>query len=141
MCRDPAVTGAASKGSLAFADLISAIGIEGALALARKHGGTAIYIPSKASAGAKLRASIGDELVAKLMAFGAGSRLLVPKRPARHFRVWKLHVERALTIAEIAVETGYSERQVYRILSQPFELAASTGSPASDDCQLDLFEK
>jgi len=133
------MSGGAGNAAAAFADLVAAIGLDGALELARKLGGIKVYIPTKLPRSSKLQAKIGDELLAKLIAFGGGSHITVPKRPERYFRVWKLHQEGALTRSEIAAETGFSERQVYRILKMPEAAMPGAGRSAVSDAQLDLF--
>lgn len=115
-------------GDDAMAELASAIGEEAARLLARRFGGTTVYVPrNNVGEHHFLRVLLGDNAFDKLAQFYGGSRVNVPKQPERQARVRELRKAGALTIAGIAVETGYSERHVYRLLSE------------RDDRQLDLF--
>lgn len=119
---------AAVPGDEAFALIVDAIGSDAAISLARKFGGTTLYVPREIGPADPVRLVLGEASANKLAAYCGGSRLYVPKRPERRARVHQLHRAGALTVAAIAVETGYSERHVYRLLSE------------HDDRQLDLFD-
>jgi DNA-binding NarL/FixJ family response regulator len=54
--------------------------------------------------------------------------VMIPKFPGRRQRVAQLKAEGHLTNKEIATETDYSERHVYRLLNE-----------TEDDRQADLF--
>lgn len=112
-----------------MAELASAIGEDAARLLARRFGGTTVYVPHTVGEHHYLRVVLGDEAVARLVKWGGGSRINVPKQAERRARVRELHRAGALTIARIAIETDYSERHVYRLLSE------------ADDRQADLFEE
>lgn len=116
-------------GEDAMAELAGAIGEDAARRLARGFGGTTVYVPREAGEHNPLRVALGDAAVSRLMELYGGSRLNVPKQPERRTRVRELHRSGTLTIARIALETGYSERHVYRLLSE------------TDDHQLDLFDE
>lgn len=117
-----------SAGSEAFAAIAVAVGEDLAQLLTDKFPGVQIYVPLVASENHWLRVAIGDDAIARLIAFYGGSRVNVPMRQGRHNRVRELRRAGALTRAQIAIETGYSERHVYRILSE------------RDDRQIDMFE-
>lgn len=110
-----------------MAELAGAIGMEAARELARQFGGTTISVPREIGQDHPLRARLGEELCRRLAEWYGGTRIGVPKGPERRTQVKELRQAGALTVAGIALETGYSERQVYRILAE------------SDDRQLDLF--
>ncbi|WP_374410637.1 hypothetical protein [Novosphingobium colocasiae] len=115
-----------STGDDAMEELAGAIGTEGARQLARHFGGTTVSVPRTIGDHHPLRAVLGD--TADVLArWCGGARLSIPKRPERQTRVRELRRAGALTIAGIALETGYSERHVYRLLSE------------RDDRQMDLF--
>lgn len=119
----------AIAGDDAMAELVAAIGAGAARQLARTFGGTAVYVPRSIGDHHPLCAAIGRPAADALAAWTGGSSIAVPKRPERRARVQELHRAGALTIAEIARETDYSERHVYRLLSD-----------ADDDRQLGLFD-
>lgn len=111
-----AVTNGMPAGSDALAQIEAAIGAESAGELARRFGGTTVYVPREIGEHHPLRVALGAATAEKLAAWCGGSRLNVPKRPERHARVRQLHRAGSLTIAGIALETGYSERHVYRLI-------------------------
>lgn len=113
-----------------MAELAGAIGEDAARQLARRLGGTTVYVPRNVGEHHLLRAVLEDEVVAKLIEWCGGSRLNVPKQPERQARVRELRRAGALTVASIAIETGYSERHVYRLLRDQ-----------GDDRQPDLFDE
>lgn len=119
----------AIAGAGAMAELVAAIGDAAAHLLARRFGGTTVYVPHTVGEHHPLRVVLGDDAVVKLVKWYGGSRVNVPKQAERQARVRELRRAGALTIAGIAIETGYSERNVYRLLSEP------------DDRQADLFEE
>ncbi|WP_174279030.1 hypothetical protein, partial [Sphingomonas bacterium] len=60
---------------------------------------------------------LGRAAADQLAAFAGGATLAVPKQAERRDRVRELRRRGALTIAQIARETDFSERHVYRLLS------------------------
>lgn len=102
-----------------MAELARVIGEDAAGVLARRFGGTTIYVPLSIGEHHPLNVAIGREAADKLAAWYGGARVNVPKRPHRRALVQELHRRGALTIAAIAIETGYSERHVYRLLGEP----------------------
>ncbi|KAK0341161.1 hypothetical protein LTR94_027558 [Friedmanniomyces endolithicus] len=112
-----------------FADRAAAIGRDAALKLADKFGGTRIYVPLAIGDHHPLCVALGREIADSLAAYCGGGPLVIPKQAARRERVLELHSRRSLTIAQIALETGYSERHVHRLLSE-----------ATDDRQPGLFD-
>ena len=112
-----------------MAELAEAIGEDGARVLARRFGGTTVYVPRKVGEHHPLHVVLGEETAERLASWCGGSRVNIPKQPERQARVRELRREGALTVAGIAIETGYSERHVYRLLSE------------DDDRQPDLFDE
>jgi hypothetical protein len=72
---------------------------------------------------------LDEEGAARLAAWSGGCALAVPTQAARRARVVDLHRRGALTISQIALETSYSERHVYRLIEA-----------AHDDRQASLFD-
>ena len=113
-------------GDEALAELASAIGEPLALALSARFGGTRLYVPRKISDGHPICVALGREGADSLSAYAGGGEIAVPKQAARRARVIALHSRGALTMAQIALETAYSERHVYRLVrdaidgSQPY---------------------
>jgi hypothetical protein len=112
----------------ALAQIAAVIGEEAAHRFARAFGGTTVYIRREIGEGDPIYLAIGGAAAAKLAAFYGGSRLNVPKRAARQAWVRELLDQGTLTITAIAMVTGYSERQVYRLKGG-----------RDDERQLDLF--
>lgn len=105
----------ALPGDEARAAIAAAIGQSAARALAAKFGGTRLYVPRTIGDHHPICVALGREDADRLAAYCGGSPLDIPKNPARRERVRLLLRSRSLTIAQIAVETEYSERQVYRL--------------------------
>lgn len=114
-------------GDAAMAELIEAIGEGAARQLAKKLGGTTVYVPLAIGEHHPLCVVLGREGADRLRGWAGGLRIAVPKQAERRARVLELH-RRALTSAEIAAETGYSQRHVFRLLRED-----------ADDRQPDLF--
>lgn len=135
--RDPACPGRQAgavsarpfPGDDAFAELAEALGLAAAKTLALNFGGTRLYVPRAIGEHHPIRVALGEELAEKLVKWVGGGSIDVPKQAARRARVRELHSSGALTNQRIALETGYSERHVYRLLSD-----------ARDDRQLGLFD-
>lgn len=128
-----------TPGEDALAELASAIGIDAARLVARRFGGTTIYVPRTIGDDHPLRAALGADIAAKLAHWFGGGRINVPKQAERKARVRQLHRAGALTIAAIALETGFSERHVYRLLSEQGDGQDEAPAPTRDDRQPDLF--
>jgi len=110
-----------------MAELASAIGVEAAHRLALTLGGTRFYVPAVIGEHHPIHAAIGATSAAALAECFGGARIYVPKQLARRERVKYLRRTRAWTVPQIARDTGYSERQIYRIVAE------------IDERQLDLF--
>lgn len=110
-----------------MAELASAIGDDAARLLAERFGGTTISVPRTIGEHHPLHVVLGADLARRVAQYYGGSRVYIPKQAHRRARVLELHRKRSLTIAGIAVETGYSERHVYRLLGE------------RDERQADLF--
>ncbi|MCX7283647.1 MAG: hypothetical protein NTX28_06315 [Novosphingobium sp.] len=131
------MTRTALPGAEAFAQIAQAIGGEAAFALAKRYGGTTQYVPREIGPEHHLWQQLGIDAATKLAEYYGGTRLSVPKGAQRRSWVRQLARGRALTITAIAMETGYSERQVYRILSEGD--SEERHPDLVDDRQLDLF--
>lgn len=104
-------------GSDAMDELVQAIGEDAARDLARRFGGTSLYVPRSIGEHHPIAVAIGADNAARLSNWSGGSALSIPKQPEKRQRVLDLRA-RALTVTEIARETDYSERHVYRLLRQ-----------------------
>jgi hypothetical protein len=103
-------------GDEALADLAAAIGDELALKLASHFGGTRQYVPRAIGEHHPLAVVLGSEGASRLATWAGGGSIDVPKQAARRQKVRLLRSRGALTIAQIAMETSYTERHVYRLL-------------------------
>lgn len=112
-----------------MAELARAIGDEAARLLAQRFGGTTIYVPRQIGEHHPLHVVLGTEAAGRISQSYGDLRVYVPKQPERQERVRTLRRARSLTVAAIAIETGYSERHVYRLCSE------------TDNRQLDFFEE
>lgn len=125
-------------GEEAMEQLIAEIGEEAFGNLARRFGGTVVYVPLSIGERHPLHVVLGSDAAANIARAFGGERIFIPMRPHRHARVRDLHRRGALTIAGIATETGYSERHIYRLLSEG--LLGSDNPLPSADPQPDLFD-
>lgn len=105
-----------SVGDEALAALADAIGEPSAMKLAQHFGGTKLYVPCRIGEHHPIVAALGRDDADRLVAWAGGGNLDVPKQAARRARVYDLRSQGSLTIAQIALETSYSERHVYRLL-------------------------
>lgn len=99
-----------------MADLIEVVGEDAARHLARRFGGTSVYVPRAIGDHHPLCAALNRVAADRLAAWAGGTSIAVPKQPERRARVHELHRAGALTVAQIAFETAFSERHVYRLL-------------------------
>ncbi|MBU0931318.1 MAG: hypothetical protein KJ585_04865 [Alphaproteobacteria bacterium] len=116
-------------GDEALAAIVSAVGQEAALKLTSHFGGTRLYVPRQIGDHHPICVALGREDADRLAIYCGGSALSIPKQAARRERVRQLLTGRSLTIAQIAVETAYSERHIYRMQRE-----------AEDDRQPGLFD-
>lgn len=105
-------------GADAMNELVRVIGADAARLLAQRFGGTTVYVPRQIGEHHPLYVVLGRESAGKMVEWYGGARVNVPKQPERRHRVRELHRRGALTIAGIAIETGYSERHVYRLVRE-----------------------
>lgn len=101
-----------------LSQIADVIGVDGARLLAQHLGGTSIYVPRAIGENHVLRAVLGNEMARTFANFYGGAKLDIPKRAHRRARVQELARNGTLTKAAIAIETGYSERQVYRLIAE-----------------------
>lgn len=104
-------------GDEALATLTDAIGEPVALKLAKHFGGTRLYVPRQIGDHHPIGVALGRDDADRLAAWAGGGSIDVPKQAARRARVRQLHSGGSLTISQIALETSYTERHVYRLLS------------------------
>lgn len=117
-------------GDDAMAELAAVVGEAAAGELARRFGGTGLYVPRTIGDSHPIAAAVGGEIAAALAGWAGGSTLTIPKQPARRAQVLDLHRRSSLTVRQIARQLSYSERQVHRILRD-----------AEDHAQPDLFDQ
>lgn len=99
-----------------MAELAQVIGAEAAHMLALRFGGTRLYVPYSIGEHHPISVAIGASAANALAMYAGGSALDIPKQAARREKVRALARGRTLTIAQIAVETSYTERHIYRLL-------------------------
>ena len=104
-------------GERAVAELEEALGPDVARVLARRFGGVRLYVPLHMGDDHPIRVALGREAADRIASWSGGCAIDIPKRAARRRRVIELREQGALTIAQIALDTDYSERHVYRLLS------------------------
>ena len=104
-------------GDDAMQEIAAAIGADAARALAQSFGGTCLYVPRALGEHHPICAAIGRAAADQLAAWTGGQSLAIPKQAERRDRVRQLRTDGKLTIVGIAVQTGFSERHVYRLLS------------------------
>lgn len=97
-------------------ELAGVIGETAASDLARHFGGTSVYVPRVVGNHHPVCVAIGRAAADQLAAWAGGGTISIPKQPERRARVLALRAKGALTIPQIARETGYSERHVYQLL-------------------------
>lgn len=111
-------TGAGVSRSSVFREVASAIGLESARKLIECFGGTELFVPQTITARHKIAKAIGIESARMLSTYFHGTELSLPVSWARRREVEKLAGDPEMTKQKIAIATGYSERQVYRILGE-----------------------
>lgn len=102
-------------GAETMRELEGALGEDGARLVSDQYGGTVLYVPIHLPEEHFLRTTLGDDLAGKLSYYFGGVRLHVPKQVARRAKVLELR-QAGYTVRDIARQTHYSERQVYRVL-------------------------
>ncbi|WP_294236638.1 helix-turn-helix domain-containing protein [uncultured Sphingomonas sp.] len=98
-------------------EIADAIGEAAARDLARQFGGTGLYVPRTIGSHHPICVAIGRDAADRLAAWAGGSAISIPKQAELRARVLEMR-KRSLTIVQIARETGYSERHVYRLLRE-----------------------
>jgi hypothetical protein len=112
---------AASTGSVILDEIAEVIGEEAALRLARAFGGIELYVPAKVGHNHPITVAIGAEAAATLVEHYHGTEISIARTGERHHRVRALASTGRLTKKAIARETGYTERWVYKLLSDDEE--------------------
>lgn len=123
------------SGDRAMAELAEALGPDAACTVARHLGGTTIHAPRDIGPDHFYSQKLGHELARELCKWLNGSRFYVPLRWERRKRALDLRQAGALTVPQIALEVGMSERQIYRYI----EAGDCAALPERDDRQGDLF--
>ena len=123
------MTGRILPGDEALSTIAGAIGHDAARKLTASFGGTRLYVPRQIGDHHPICVALGREGADRLADYCGGSPLSIPKQAARRERARQLLTGRSLTIAQIAVETDYSERHIYRMQRE-----------AEDDRQPRLFD-
>lgn len=124
-----AANGRRRAGDNAFAELVAAIGGDAARRLAERFGGTALYVPRAIGDHHPISVALGRADADRLAAWAGGGTVAIPKQAVRRAQVRELRNNSRLTIAQIALQTSFSERHVYRLL----------GEDEPDDRQPSLF--
>lgn len=119
----------------ALRELVRVLGEAAAFRLVERRGGSRLIVPKKVHPEHRLMDELGFKAFADLVDGYGGEVLELPKydsvlRQIRHERVRKLRGE-GKTVDRVAVETGYTRRQVFNILADESALL-----PAA---QMDLF--
>lgn len=116
--------------STVFQEIASAIGRESARKLVQNFGGQRLFVPRTMERDHEIAKAIGVEAARQLSGYFHGTHISLPVSDSRRRAVKELSKKTGLTRQKIAGETGYSERQVYRILGE-----------GADAGQADLFEE
>lgn len=103
-------------GDDALTELADVIGAQFAQELCKRFGGTRIYVPRRIGEHHPIYVALGCEGAAALAAYAGGGDIDVPMQAARRERVIALYSKGTLTRGQIALETSYSERHVYRLI-------------------------
>lgn len=107
----------------AIAELANEVGLEVATALAQKFGGTRLYVPRNIGEHHPIYAALGKETASLISDLVGGGSIDIPKMAANRARVYELRSQGALTIRQIALDTDFSERHVYRLLREKLDEA------------------
>jgi hypothetical protein len=98
-------------------EIAAVVGDTAAADLSRHFGGINLYVPITMGEHHPIAAAMGYDAALKLAEWAGGGTICIPKQVERRARVILLRSQ-ALTVAQIARETGYSERQVFRLLRE-----------------------
>lgn len=120
--------------------LIDCVGKAAAFRLIEWRGGAYLCIPKKADTDHPLREVLGEPAYSQLTEWYAGETILLPKndivRHLRHAIVKQLRYEQGMSVADIALETNYTMRQVFYILEK--DRQGSGKCPSTRDLFEDL---
>jgi AraC-like DNA-binding protein len=122
--------------SAIFDQVAAVIGSDLALQLCARFGGTALYVPHKATAEHPIADAVGLDAAKLLSKEFTGETLTLPnitrqrEMVLKHRRVRELAAQGNMTAKQIAIATGYTERHVHNI----------TGESGDDPRQFKLFD-
>lgn len=94
-------------------ELAEAIGTDAVYRLCDALGGSKVYVPAAIGSNHVIAAAIGVEAAATLAEFYHGAWLDLPKPNKRRQRAIELLEQDKLTVREVALQTDYTERQIY----------------------------
>lgn len=107
-------------------ELIDVLGEDAVNSLRQHFGGTYLYVPLSLPEGHRIVRALGPKASEKLVAWGGGSRVNVPKCDPVNLRSCILRMrEERRTVGEIAIALDLSERHVFRILKEVRDDAAA----------------
>ncbi len=110
-------------------DFVEVIGLPATLKLVEHFGGVRIYVPSdpeRLSADHALVRALGPGAAERLTQYSPNAEIAVPRclaaiRRVRDAEIRRAHHEEGVTAARLARAHALTERQVYAILSLPFD--------------------
>lgn len=103
-----------------LAEIASVIGRPGALALASLAAGR-LYIPKAPPPDSWLVVLLGELMCGRLVAVYGGQELSLPRPPVRAARTAMVRelIAAGMSVRDIAVRVGLTERRVYQVLAKP----------------------
>lgn len=104
-------------GGDALDEIAGVVGEVAARNMAQRFGGISLNVPRAIGDHHPIAIALGRVAADQLAAWAGGSAIYIPKQAERRARVVELG-ERSLTRTQIARDTGYSERHVYRLLAE-----------------------
>lgn len=103
------------RNSARFEELAEVIGRDAVAALCASLGGTRTYVPRTMQPDHPIAAAIGLEPAQRLAEYFHGTTLNPPQVRRQRQRALQLLALGDLTVKEVALEVGFSERRVYQL--------------------------
>lgn len=100
-------------------ELASVIGRGGVVRLCEALGGVRTYVPRTIGANHAIAAAIGTERAALLAEHYHGTTLDLPKAHLQRQRALQLLESGNMTVREVALQTGFTERHLYNLSQKP----------------------